>query len=172
MAVKPTLGFRRPARSTIAFSLVEVVLAMGIIAFALIVLFALLPVGLKSNSDSIGESQAVNLLQALIADRHSSAYSNSSSVYSLPALTNVTSPVNGTFYLMEDGVTTNALPANARYQINYTVYPADSLYSQATNYTAASVPMPVTIHFKVSWPAAAQTARPSSVETVATFMSP
>jgi uncharacterized protein (TIGR02598 family) len=174
MAVRPTNGFGRHPRSIVAFSLVEVVLAMGIIAFALIVMFALLPVGLKSNSDSIGESQAVNLLQALIADRHSTAYSNSSSVYNLPALTNVTTPVSGTFYLMEDGVTTNALPVDARYQINYTVYPSNynNLYPLATNYPATRVPMPVTIHLKVSWPAAAQTVRPSSVETVATFMSP
>jgi uncharacterized protein (TIGR02598 family) len=169
MEVKPSRGFLRPSKNLASFSLVEVVLAMGIIAFALIVLFALLPVGLKSNTDSIGESQAVNLLQALIADRQSSSYSTNSSIYNLPPLTDVTSQVNGTFYLMEDGVTTNAIPAQARYQINYTVYPANSLYSQATNYPVSSVPMPVTIHFKVSWPAAATNGL-SSVESVSTFM--
>ena len=165
------IGFGRHPRGIVAFSLVEIVLAMGIIAFALIVLFALLPVGLKSNTDSIGESQAVNLLQALIADRQSSAYTNSSSVYNLPALNDVTTTINGTFYLNEDGVTTNASPASARYQINYTVYPANSIpgYGAATNYPVSSVPMPVSMHFIVSWPAAA-TNRPSSVETVATFM--
>ena len=61
-------GFRTRG-SRVAFSLVEVVLAMGIIAFALIIMVGLLPVGLKSNSDSMVESQAVNLMQALIADR-------------------------------------------------------------------------------------------------------
>src|ERR1700679_780277 len=115
MAVKPRLGFGRHPRSIEAFSLVEIVLAMGIIAFALIVLFALLPVGLKSNTDSIGETQAVNVLQALIADRHSTAYSASSTLYNLPALTAISSQSSGTFYLMEDGVTTSAVPANARY---------------------------------------------------------
>ena len=62
---------------------------------ALIVLFALLPVGLKSNVDSIGESQAVNLLQALIADRQATAYTNASSIYNLPALNNVTASSSG-----------------------------------------------------------------------------
>ncbi len=169
MAVKPMIGFGRHPRSIVAFSLVEVVLAMGIIAFALIMLFALLPVGLKSNTDSIGESQAVNLLQALIADRQATAYTNNSSLYNLPALADVTTTGTGTFYLNEDGVTTNAVAARARYQVNYTVYPAANLFTQATNYPVTSVPMPVTIHFTVSWPAAA-TNRPSSVETVATFM--
>ena len=126
------IGFGRHPRGIAAFSLVEIVLAMGIIAFALIMLFALLPVGLKSNSDSIGETQAVNLLQALIADRQSSAFTNSSSVYNLPALNDVTATINGTFYLNEDGVTTNATPGNARYQINYTVYPAANLFAAAT----------------------------------------
>ncbi len=163
------IGFGRHPRGIVAFSLVEVVLAMGIIAFALIVLFALLPVGLKSNSDSIGESQAVNLLQAMIADRQATSYTNASPLYNLPALSAVTGTTSGTFYLMEDGVTTNATPTQARYQINYTVYPANSLYAQATNYPVSSLPMPVSIHFTVSWPAAA-TNRASSVETVATFM--
>ncbi|HEX4140257.1 MAG TPA: hypothetical protein VHY09_07910 [Candidatus Methylacidiphilales bacterium] len=169
MAVKPILGFGRHLRGSCAFSLVEVVLAMGIIAFALIVLFALLPVGLKSNTDSIGESQAVNLLQAMIADRQSGAYSNTSPVYNLPALTDVTGTLTGTLYLMEDGVTTNSSPANARYQVNYTIYPSANLYAMATNYPASSVPMPVSMDVSVSWPAAA-TNRASSVETVATFM--
>ncbi len=125
--------------------------------------------GLKSNTDSIGESQAVNLMQALIADRQSSAYTNASSLYNLPALNNVTTVQNGTLYITEDGVTTNVTPAKARYQVNYTIYPAVNLFAQATNYPASSVPLPVSVDFTVSWPAAA-TNRSSSVETVATFM--
>jgi len=168
MAVKPMIGFGRHPRGTMAFSLVEIVLAMGIIAFALIVLFALLPVGLKSNTDSIGESQAVNLLQALIADRQASGYYTNSSVYNLPALTNVTTSSTGTLFIQEDG-TTNASPGSARYQVSYTLYPAVYQFAAATNYPATTVPMPVSMDFIVSWPAAA-TNRASSVETVATFM--
>ena len=126
-----------------AFSLVEIVLAMGIIAFALIVLFALLPVGLKSNTDSIGESQAVNLLQALIADRQATAYTNASSVHNLPALNNVTTSSTGTLFLKEDGVTTNATLGQLALLVqSYTLYPADYLLLQATNYPVTSLPMP------------------------------
>ena len=166
---KPKRGFEARIARITAFSLVEVVLAMGIVSFALIILLALLPIGLKSNSDSMGESQGVNLLQALIADRQSSAYSNSSTLYSLPALTNVTSQMTGTLYVMEDGVTTNVQPGAARYRVNYTVYPATNTYPAATNAPVTGPPLPVSINFQVSWPAA-QTNRPSSVETIATFM--
>jgi uncharacterized protein (TIGR02598 family) len=171
MAIKPNNGFESRDPSVTAFSLVEVVVAMGVISFALIILFALLPIGLKSNSDSMAESQGVNLLQALIADRQSSAYSNSSSFYNLPALTNVTSQMTGTLYVMEDGVTTNAQATSARYCVNYTIYPATNVYSGATNAPVTGPPLPVTVNFRVSWPAA-QTNRPSSVETIATFAQP
>jgi len=169
MAIKPNNGFVPHPASIKAFSLVEVVLAMGIVSFALIILFALLPIGLKSNSDSMGESQGVNLLQALIADRQSTAYSNYSTYFNLPALTNVTTQMTGTLYVMEDGVTTNAQATAARYCVNYTIYPATNTYYQATNTPVAGPPLPVSINFRVSWPAA-QTNRPSSVETIATFM--
>jgi hypothetical protein len=144
---------------------------MGIIAFALIIMVALLPVGLKSNSDSIGESQAVNLMQALIADRQATAYSTNSSLYNLPALTNITALQTGTLFVMEDAVTTNAQPTAARYRVLYTVYPAKTIYASATNYESATVPQPVFINFRVSWPAA-QVTRPSSVESTVTFMQP
>jgi uncharacterized protein (TIGR02598 family) len=171
MAVKPNNGFGHREIRIAAFSLVEVVLAMGILSFALIIVVALLPVGLKSNSDSMGESQAVNLLQALIADRQATAYSTNSALYNLPAVTNITSQVTGSLFIMEDSVTTNAQPTAARYRVSYTIYPATNVFSGATNDPVTGPPQPVSINFKVSWPAA-QTNRPSSVETVATFMQP
>ena len=170
MAIKPKNGFEPRDASITAFSLVEVVLAMGIVSFALIIMFALLPIGLKSNIDSMGESQGVNLLQALIADRQSTAFSNYSTFYNLPALTNVTTQMTGTLYINED-FTTNPLPVTARYCVNYTVYPATNTYSGATNAPVTGPPLPVSINFRVSWPAA-QTNRASSIETIATFMQP
>jgi uncharacterized protein (TIGR02598 family) len=171
MSVKPKNGLERGKAGSTAFSLVEVVLAIAIVTFALIIMVALLPIGLKSNNDSMGESQGVNLLQALVADRKSSAYSNYSSYYSIPALTNVVSQMTGTLYVMEDGLTTNAQATAARYCVNYTIYPATNIYSGATNNPVTGPVQPVSINFRVSWPAA-QTNRPSSVETIATFMVP
>lgn len=45
---------------TKGFSLVEVVLALGIVAFCLLVLFSLLGNSLKTSSDTLGETEALN----------------------------------------------------------------------------------------------------------------
>lgn len=138
-------------------------------AFALIVVVGLLPIGLKSNRDSVEESQAINLMQALIADRQASDYSLNSSVYNLPALNNVTGQLNGTLYVMNDIAVTNAQPATAGYRVTYSIYPSKSVYAAATNYPVSGPPQPVLMNVKVSWPAAQ--ANPSaSVETLTTFM--
>lgn len=139
-----------------AFSLVEVVLAIGIITFGLIVLLGLLPTGIKSNRDSSEESQAVNLLYALVADRQATSSSIQSSRYSLPAVSNVVSQVNGILFATEDGVlTTNK--ANSRYRISYTIYPT------------TGTQQPVVMSLRVSWPAL-QTNQPATVETQAIFL--
>lgn len=58
----PKRGVRR------AFSLVEVVLALGIMAFALTTVLALLPLGVRSNQISAEESRAICILSTLEAD--------------------------------------------------------------------------------------------------------
>lgn len=54
-----------------AFSLTEVVLALGISAFCLLVLLGLLPVGLNSNQSSREETSALNIASRMIADLQS-----------------------------------------------------------------------------------------------------
>ena len=51
-----------------AFSLVEVTLALGVAAFSLLVIFSLLPVGLKTNQRSIEQTAAADILSAIAAD--------------------------------------------------------------------------------------------------------
>lgn len=48
--------------------MVEVATALGIIAFALLAILALLPMGIKSNQISTEETRAVNILSAVAAD--------------------------------------------------------------------------------------------------------
>ncbi len=165
-------GLRRPSSGLKAFSLVEVVLAMGIISIGLLVMVGLLPEGLKFNHNSIQESQAVNLLQALVADRQSTGYSSNSLIYNLPALTTVTAPVSNTFYVTEELGLTNAA-TGARYRVTYVIYPASTQFADATNTPTTGPLRPVSINFKVSWPAPVPVADfPASVETVTTFMQP
>jgi uncharacterized protein (TIGR02598 family) len=50
------------------FSLVELSIALGIAAFALIAIFGLLPVGVGSNNASIRQTEAVNLASGFVED--------------------------------------------------------------------------------------------------------
>jgi Tfp pilus assembly protein PilV len=55
----------RGTTKTAGFSLVEVAVAIGIVAFAMIPLVGLLPTGLKIARNSAEQAQAANLVQAL-----------------------------------------------------------------------------------------------------------
>jgi hypothetical protein len=54
--------------STVAFSLVEVTLALGVAAFCLIAVFGLLPIGLKTDQGAIRQTTANGILSAIVAD--------------------------------------------------------------------------------------------------------
>lgn len=61
--------FTKPFRDRVsAFSLIEVTLSLGIIAFALVTLLALVPLGVKSNQLSAEETRATFLLSTIEAD--------------------------------------------------------------------------------------------------------
>jgi uncharacterized protein (TIGR02598 family) len=48
-----------------AFSLVEVVLALGVVAFAIVAILGMFPIALTSNRSSINESRAAELVRAI-----------------------------------------------------------------------------------------------------------
>jgi len=153
-----------------AFSLVEVVLAIGIMAFGLIVIIGLLPMGLKSNRDSAEESQAVNIMQAVIADRQSTDYSLPSAIYAIPAISGsmAISSTTNVCFISESGsvyASGTQVPQDARYRVNYTLYSGTGVLSSGSYPPVIDAYM----NIRVSWPAQ-QTNNPSAVETTAAFM--
>jgi uncharacterized protein (TIGR02598 family) len=56
--------------SRAGFSLIEVTIALGIAAFCLITVFALLPLGLNSNQNSFEQTAAAGIATAIAADLH------------------------------------------------------------------------------------------------------
>jgi uncharacterized protein (TIGR02598 family) len=58
---------QRPSH-TVAFSLIEVTLALGITAFCLLTVFALLPVALKTQQASIQQTTANTIASQIVAD--------------------------------------------------------------------------------------------------------
>ena len=61
-------------RSLTAFSLVEVVLALGVIGFALLAIIGLLPIGLQSGRASIQETRATHLAKEVFATLRSQPF--------------------------------------------------------------------------------------------------
>jgi len=97
------------------FTLVEIALTIGILAFSLVAIMGLLPIGLKASRQSIEQSLALEMSQTVRAYLSSLPYS------ALPA--------TGSFYFDEEGM---LLPAQddetgARYRVFYTNLAATAL---------------------------------------------
>jgi uncharacterized protein (TIGR02598 family) len=97
------------------FSLVEVVVALAVAVFCLLVLVGLLPVGLTSNRTSISQTVAAGFARAIISDLRATPKSN-------PAVSpefGFTIPQSGAgsstavLYLTQDGTAAGAVNTNA-----------------------------------------------------------
>ena len=138
------------------FSLVEVVMALGIVTFVLVAILGLLPVGLRQAGDAQEEIRAVTLLSGIAADRITSPATNNSLIYQIAALTPGGGTTSNSFFVKETGEsTTNA--AEARYRVSATLYPP-----------AANSLNPFYLALRLSWPAGATNAT-GAVENLTTI---
>jgi uncharacterized protein (TIGR02598 family) len=160
----------RAARSIEGFSLVEVVLALGVTIFCLIALFGLLSVGLRSNRTTIEQTGATAILSAVSADLYATPQTSPPGAAAtslqfkigIPAnpVTSAT-PVTTLYFPANGALSTNASPANSAFRLTVTpVIPGGS-----NNGTRTATFLDLT----VSWPAAATTA--NAAGTVETFVS-
>jgi uncharacterized protein (TIGR02598 family) len=164
------------------FSLIEVVLAIGVISFAMVALVALLPRGLQIAKNSTEEMRAINLVTAFSSDLESAPLSSAQSAnFKIAPIPWVTGPNQvavpnpgisiGTdllFYADEgQSVSTGSSP-DARYRITlrYTRAPGKSTDIPATN------PNSIEALVTVSWPAAATTNVEGRVESYLVFPKP
>jgi uncharacterized protein (TIGR02598 family) len=110
-------AFRRTA-GVAAFSLVEVVVALGIFTFALVAIIGLFVTGLNTNKESSDQIQAANFASLLISTRRAVPTDPTATTltnFALPPL-NVTYSAAGTFLtnnlgVAADGTTNNGTPA-------------------------------------------------------------
>ncbi len=141
-------------RSTAAFSLVEVTVALGIAAFCLVAVFGLMPVGVQTNRNATSQTAATNIMAAVVADLRATpktpgTWTGTSPQFGIPLGTSTT------LYFDSSGQFSTSLQTDSRYQVNVTFPSAGTL-------TYADL--------KVTWPAAATSANASgSVETFAAF---
>lgn len=156
-------------RSTSAFSLVELTLALGIAAFCLIAVFGLVPVGVQTNRDATSETTATNILSSVVSDLRASPPNQSkSSMYAIPRNkgAKTTTCFDGQAKPTGTPVANDVVCTNSN-----SVY---RLYVQIDNTIGQSVP-PAHAYLRVTWPALANpratpTIKPSgSVETVTAY---
>ncbi len=138
-------------RSAAAFSLVEVTLALGVMAFAMLAIFGLLPIGLNSNATALQQTAAVNLATGLIADLRQTpsaadiAASGGTLTAKSPRYAVDLSQATSTIYLDESGVLQSAA-TNARYKVTIALNspPSGKRFATSGNIT-------------IGWPAGAPT---------------
>ena len=134
-----------------AFSLVELVLALGVAGFCLFAVFGLMPVGMQTNRNATSQTAATNIIGGIVADlRTTPAAATTSPQFA------ITFGTDKTLYF--DASAQPSLSTDSRYRLSITWNSA-----------------PTGLHYaalKVTWPAAADPAvtTPSgSVETFAAF---
>ena len=146
------------------FSLIEVALALGVAAISLLAIFSLLPVGLKTNQQSVEETASMGILSAVAADlRATQRRITASSQFNIvipanPVLTSTSAPP---LYFNSAGQASRSLQPDSRYRVIITFLAPSPTPSGSPVRTATFVDL------KVIWPAAANTQ--ASAEMFAAF---
>ena len=154
-------------RSTAAFSLVELTLAIGIAALCLIAVFGLVPVGVQTNRNATSQTAATNILSSVASDlRASPPNQQSSSIYGISRSKNTWTTV---CFDGKGGWTKLTGPNRYPACLADSVY---RLYVQIDNTTTSPVYPPVAhVYLRVTWPALASSSATASgsVETVTAY---
>lgn len=142
-----------------AFSLVEVVVALGLCTFTLIALLGLFQVGLISARESEDQVQAANLATQILATRSAAPGADfTNSPIPATALTNAFSPIYSDSYVAPDGRLTPTA-ANAAYRISC---------SAGTN--SMTGPRLAQVRLVLSWPARAAASNAAGRYEAITFI--
>jgi uncharacterized protein (TIGR02598 family) len=137
-----------------AFSLVEVTLALGVAAVALIAIFGLLVTGTQTNHTAIEQSASSDILTAVAADLRATPKTNTTSTQF-----GISIGTDATLYFNAAGQSSTILASDSRYLLTIK-FPPNGGGRTAT-----------WVHLRMTWPAAANpspspgTPGPSSAET-------
>jgi uncharacterized protein (TIGR02598 family) len=131
-----------------SFTLVEVVIALGIFSFAIVAIVGLFAVGIDTNKESSEQIQAADVASLLISTRRAVPTSTIAN-FALPPL-NVQYSSTGTYLTNESGVATDGTLTGAR---TYNLF-----YQIGTNYQTGANPATGThlalVHLMLWWPTA------------------
>lgn len=134
MFAQPLPNFSKSAK---AFSLIEVVLALGIVSFAMMAVVGTLPVGLRSSQQSRTQIAAANIARQIQGDLQQISFQNSST----DALTVEKLPSNP-FYFSQDG--TRSVASDAYYVAKFTLNNVSAPGLSVNSSNARSVKVSIT----------------------------
>jgi len=146
-----------------AFSLIELTLAIGIAAFCLITVFALLPIAVLANRNAPSQTGATNIMAAVAADLRATQKTATTSTQFGLGFSGCTPPNSMQLYFNSEGQlvgrcdccsdTAGSQGTNPRYRVSVT-------------YATSSTGLPY-LDVKVTWAAAAASANANgAVETL------
>ncbi|MGB8355391.1 MAG: Verru_Chthon cassette protein B [Chthoniobacteraceae bacterium] len=123
--------FRKTRKSQSAFSLVEVVMAIGVVAFAFISVLGLIPTGLNTFKQAVDASVGAQIVQRVMNEAEQTDFS----VLTSGSTSTISKPMR---YFDEQG---NELTATngAIYQVNTRITPSTSISANASYTTVATV---------------------------------
>ncbi|XHR30440.1 MAG: Verru_Chthon cassette protein B [Chthoniobacteraceae bacterium] len=140
--------------SVVAFSLVEVCVALGIVTFCMLSLLGLLPVGLRQERQSFDQIRAAHILgavsdefQGLTREPDGTAASPAQTRFGLSLPAPGASALDSSFYLDEEAEVVTAGSSSSAYVVHYSIISPD---------TTGGVFSPYKIRVIVAWPGAAE----------------
>ncbi|MEZ0297057.1 MAG: hypothetical protein ACAI35_11435 [Candidatus Methylacidiphilales bacterium] len=131
-------------RSRAGFSLVEIMLAVGIFAFAGVALIGLFSIGLNTNRDSAANLHAATIAEFMLSTRRATPTAPLAS-FPLPRL-DVAAKNDITIMLNSNGLETTQ-PSDAKFGLYYTITPPADLSTGIAKATH--------VHLYLFWPATA-----------------
>src|SRR4051812_2993166 len=115
---------------TKSFSLIEVTLALGVAAVSLLAVFALLPVGVKTNQIAIEQTASTDVLSTITADLRATTVTTPRGGATTSPRFGIAIPANPVganattiLYFTGEGQFSNTLLAASRYRVSITFLP-------------------------------------------------
>jgi uncharacterized protein (TIGR02598 family) len=150
------------SRASSAFSLVEVVLALGVAAFCLIAVLGMLPVGLKTQQASVNQTKANAIISQIIDDLRAdvrlppgqASKAEGEWVYLHARWAAVAKP--DTLYFTNDGYQTGIL--------NQSPAPSEAVFAATVKYLSPPTVTTSMAKITVAWPAASVSINPGTQE--------
>jgi hypothetical protein len=146
---------KSPAAAADAFSLVELTLAIGVAAFCLLTVFALLPIAALTNRNATSQTAATNIAALIIADLRAvtktpGTWSGSSPLFCITLGTQKTIYFDSQSQCYGD-VAGSTSPCGGPLAVSPPRYRANIAFPSAGNLTY--------VQLKITWPAAADPTR-------------